>query len=115
MRPTLVYTAARLAIFVVALVVIYLIGARGLVAIALAVLVSGLISFIALSRQRDAMSRSIVGKMREFGTRIDEGARVEDEAAPDAETASGDAASTESGGGDAARRAVPPETVEGRR
>jgi hypothetical protein len=54
--------------------------------VALALLVSGIISFVVLSRQRDAMSTSLSARLRgmraragEFGSRIDEGAKAEDE------------------------------------
>jgi cell division protein FtsW (lipid II flippase) len=98
MRSVLAYTAARIVLFVVALGIVYLAGARGLLALAIAVLASGLVSFVLLSRQRDAVSGVLVSRfrgfrqprdrparpgrlpsrLREFGQRIDEGTRAED-------------------------------------
>jgi Mn2+/Fe2+ NRAMP family transporter len=86
MPPVLAYSAARLGLFLAALALLYLAGARGLLLVALALLVSGIISFVVLSRQRDAMSTSLSARLRgmraragEFGSRIDEGAKAEDE------------------------------------
>ena len=61
MRATIAYTGARLVLFAVALGLIYLIGARGLLLFALALLVSGIASYVLLSRMRDAISSSISG------------------------------------------------------
>jgi uncharacterized protein (DUF58 family) len=97
MRPAVAYTSARILLFVVALAVLYLIGARGLILLALALLVSGLVSYVVLSKARDRMSASLAARagaaragrggrvsrvrsrMREFGQRLDEGTQVEDE------------------------------------
>ena len=86
MRTVAVYTLSRLALFAATFGVLYLLGARGLLAIALAVLISGLISFVLLSRQRDALSGSVIGvvrrtreRTREFSARLDEGAAAEDD------------------------------------
>jgi Mn2+/Fe2+ NRAMP family transporter len=86
MRPALAYSLARFGLFLAALLLLYLIGARGLLLVALALLVSGIISFVVLSRQRDAMSSSLSTRLRgmrarvaEFGGRLDEGAKAEDE------------------------------------
>lgn len=68
MRSVIAYNAARLGLFVAVAGVMYLLGARGLLLLAAAVVVSGLISFVLLSRQRDAMSEAIttrLGRARE--------------------------------------------------
>lgn len=85
-RPALVYTSARILLFVAAVLLLYLVGARGLLLAALALLVSGIASFVVLSRQRDAMSASLTARLGRakthvtgFGKRIDEGAAAEDE------------------------------------
>jgi Mn2+/Fe2+ NRAMP family transporter len=78
MRAALAYSTARAALFIAALGGFYLAGARGLLLLALAALVSGLISFVLLSRQRDAMSGALTSKAREFRERIEAGARTED-------------------------------------
>jgi Protein of unknown function (DUF4229) len=100
MRATLAYSSARILLFIVAVVVLYVIGARGLVLLALALLVSGLASFLVLSKARDRMSASLSSRLtarqenredqpakttgvraryREFRERLDEGTTVEDQ------------------------------------
>ncbi|HCU97587.1 MAG TPA: DUF4229 domain-containing protein [Actinobacteria bacterium] len=79
MRATFAYTTARILLFVAATGLFYLAGARGLLLLVLAVGVSGIVSYIVLSRQRDAMSGALVNRFRSIRTRIDEGARAEDE------------------------------------
>jgi TctA family transporter len=85
MRTALVYTSARFVLFLVALVVLYFAGARGLLLAALALLVSGIASFVLLSRQRDVMSGALSSRLRgvrnragELRTRLNEGSRAED-------------------------------------
>jgi hypothetical protein len=79
MRATLAYTAARILLFVAVLGVLYLVRVRGVLLLGIAVLVSGLISFFLLSRQRDAMSGAITARIGSFRHRLDEGTRAEDE------------------------------------
>jgi len=79
MRPTLAYTSARILLFIAALVLLYLAGARGALLLALAIVVSGVVSFIVLSRQRDQMSGALVSRLRNWRSRLDEGARAEDD------------------------------------
>ena len=79
MRATLVYTAVRFVLFAVAVGLIYLAGARGLLLIALALLVSGAASYVLLSRMRDTMAGSISRRIESVRSRIDEGSRVEDD------------------------------------
>jgi hypothetical protein len=81
MRATIAYTTARILLFVAATVLLYLIGARGLLLLALALLVSGIVSYVVLSRQRDAMSGAFARRFRSFRSRLDEGASAEDEPA----------------------------------
>jgi Protein of unknown function (DUF4229) len=50
-RPIAIYTAARLAVFVVLASVLYLLGLRGLLLLALAVLLSMPLSYLLLGRQ----------------------------------------------------------------
>ena len=80
MSPVLTYSLLRLAIFAVTLLVLYLLGARGLLLLALAVLVSGLVSFLALSRQRDAMSGVLVRRLERTRQRMQEAETREDAA-----------------------------------
>ena len=86
MRTTLAYTSARILLLVVSLVLLYLVGARGLLLLALACLVSGIASFVLLSRQRDRMSGALMARIRTgrgrvagFRARLEEGARAEDD------------------------------------
>jgi predicted RND superfamily exporter protein len=57
--PTLKYTVMRLGLFVAVLALAYLLGARGLLAFALAVLVSAMLSFVLLRGQRDAVASQV--------------------------------------------------------
>ena len=79
MRATFAYTAARILLFAVALGLIYLAGARGLLLFALALVVSGAASYILLSRMRDNMAGSIGRRIDSVRSRIDQGAGVEDD------------------------------------
>jgi hypothetical protein len=86
MRATLAYTSARILLLVVSVIVLYLAGARGLLLLALACVVSGIASFVLLSRQRDIMSGALLARIRTgrrraagFRARIEESARAEDE------------------------------------
>jgi hypothetical protein len=85
MRTALTYTLSRLLLFVAVLLLLDLAGARGLLLIALALLISGLLSYVLLSRQRDAMAGSLFGRLSgrarragSFRSRLAEGARAED-------------------------------------
>ncbi len=86
MRATLAYTTARILLFVVSMILLYLVGARSLLLVALALLVSGIASFVLLSKQRDKMSGALIGRLRNgreraagLRARLEEGARAEDE------------------------------------
>jgi hypothetical protein len=80
------YSSARILLLVVAVVLLYLAGARGLLLLALAFVISGIASFVLLSRQRDVISRALSarigsgrGRLAEYRARIEEGARAEDD------------------------------------
>jgi len=86
MRATLAYTSARILLLVVSIILLYLIGARGLLLLALACVMSGIASFVLLSRQRDVMSSALMNRIRNgqrraagFRARLEEGARAEDD------------------------------------
>jgi TctA family transporter len=86
MRATLAYTSARILLLVVSMILLYLAGARGVLLLALAFLVSGILSFVLLSRQRDVMSGALITRLRNgrtraasFRARIEEGTRAEDD------------------------------------
>jgi hypothetical protein len=100
MRAFLVYNAARLGLFIVALGLLYLIGVGGLMLWALALIISGIASYIVLSRLRDRVSQSVnsrvqraTAKATDIKQRIEEGARAEDD---DAATPATSAASKRS-------------------
>ncbi len=85
MRATLAYTSARIVLLVVSVVLLYLVGARGLLLLALAFVVSGIASFVLLSRQRDVMSGALMARLKSrrprgpgVRARLEEGARAED-------------------------------------
>jgi hypothetical protein len=79
MRATFAYSLARFLLFVVALWLVYLAGARGLLLFGLALVISGIISLIVLSRLRDVMSGAITSRISSFRGRLDEGSRAEDD------------------------------------
>jgi Protein of unknown function (DUF4229) len=86
MRTTLTYTSARIVLLVVSALLLYLAGARGLLLLVLACAVSGVASFVLLSRQRDIMSGALMARLKSRGprsgglrSRLEEGARAEDE------------------------------------
>ena len=86
MRATIAYTSARILLLVVAVILLYLAGARGLLLLALAFVVSGIASFVLLSRQRDIMSGALLARFKNgrkraagFRARLEEGARAEDD------------------------------------
>ena len=98
MRTGLAYTAARILILVIALVLLSLAGARGILLLALAFVVSALASYVLLSRQRETMAgalnrrlskatRRVTGKAAEFRERIQEGAAAEDDDADEEQPA----------------------------
>lgn len=62
MRTVLTYTIARLALLAAAGAAMYLAGARGLLLVALAFLISGLFSYVLLSKQRDALAAALRGQ-----------------------------------------------------
>ena len=86
MRATLAYTSARILLLVVAVILLYLAGARGFLLLVLAFAVSGIVSFVLLSRQRDIMSGALMARIKNgrervtgFRARLEEGARAEDD------------------------------------
>ena len=86
-HPALVYTAARVVLFLLVLLVLSLTGISGLLLWALAFVISALLSYVLLSGQRDAMSNVLSNRLsrrRERGSgglraRLEEGAKMEDE------------------------------------
>ena len=86
MRAALAYTSARIVLLAVSAILLYLAGARGLLLLVLAFVVSGIASFVLLSRQRDVMSGALLTRLRNgraraggFRARLEEGTRAEDD------------------------------------
>ncbi len=79
MRAMFTYSSARILLFAIALGLLYLVGARGLLLVGLALAISGIVSFVLLSRLRDVMSGSITSRIGRFRERLDEGSRAEDD------------------------------------
>jgi hypothetical protein len=73
-------------LLVVSVFLLYLAGARGILLLALAFAISGVASFVLLSRQRDVMSGALMARLKNrrprtgggFRARLEEGARAED-------------------------------------
>ncbi len=76
----LAYSGARIGLFLgIWIVLAWLSPIKGLLAAALALVLSGAISMLALNRQRDAMSKSIAGFFGRMNARIDASTRAEDQ------------------------------------
>src|SRR5438046_2862510 len=83
MRSVIAYTSARILIFAVTTGLLALITPmkkEPLVLLAVSVLISGIISYVLLSRQRDVMSASVVASVR-HGRRKFDAARTKEDAA----------------------------------
>jgi len=79
MRATFSYTALRLGLFVVVFLVLYVAGARSILLLGLALVISGVISYFVLSPQRNAMAGAIGKRVGNFRNRLDAGTRAEDD------------------------------------
>lgn len=93
-HPVLVYTAARLGLLILVGLPLYLAGARGLLLLVAAFLISGLLSLILLDGTRSRFSGTVSGFFQRINDRIDAAARAEDhdeepaeQAAPSADKA----------------------------
>ena len=78
MRATLSYTLLRILIFFAVALILALFGVHGLTLIAVALIISAIISLPLLSRVRDRMSTSLAGRIGRFGAKLDEGTGRED-------------------------------------
>lgn len=79
MRATLYYTVLRLALFAAVFGLLFLVGARSLLLLAGAILISGVLSYFLLNSQRTAMSGAISRRVTGFRDRLDAGTRAEDD------------------------------------
>lgn len=78
-HPFLVYTAARILVFLAAAGILYLVGARGILLVLLALIVSGLVSFVLLSSLRDRVSERVATRMDASRERREQAAAAEDD------------------------------------
>lgn len=79
MRGLIVYTGLRVALFLAAWLIVQLVTPwRGLLAIAVAIVVSGVVGFFLLDRSRDKASASVWGIFRRINERIERNALEED-------------------------------------
>jgi hypothetical protein len=79
MRATLYYTVLRLGLFAVVLLLLYAAGAHSLLLLGGAILISGVISYFVLIRQRTAMAGAIGKRVSNFRERLDAGTKGEDQ------------------------------------
>jgi Protein of unknown function (DUF4229) len=97
MRTAFAYTSARILMFGCAVILLHLAGARGLLLLGLALVISALGSYILLNKQRQLIADKLNGRLgrvsknvTEFRARLDEGTRSEDaEDSADAADAAG--------------------------
>jgi len=92
-HPFLIYSALRFGLLLIAGVVCYLLGARGILLILLAFLISAIASFILLVPQRDAVGQRTGAYFRRLNQRIEDSKTAEDDLVD--EQAANDAAQTD--------------------
>ena len=67
--PMLVYSASRFGVLLACLVVLYVLGARQLLLVALALLLSMLLSYVLLRGQREALASSVLERREKLRQR----------------------------------------------
>ncbi len=87
MRTAFAYTSARILMFGVSVIVLYMAGARGLLLLGLGLVISALGSYILLNKQRQVIADKLNGRLSrvgakatEFRERLEEGSTAEDPA-----------------------------------
>jgi hypothetical protein len=78
MRATLTYTLLRLLIFLAVAIILALFGVHGITLLAVALIISSIISLPVLSKLRDRMSGSLSGRADRFRSKLDAGTKAED-------------------------------------
>ena len=78
MRATLTYSLLRLLIFVAVGLILALFGVHGITLLAVALVISSIISLLLLSKLRDRMSTSLSGRIARFGSKLEAGTKAED-------------------------------------
>lgn len=85
MRTAFAYTSARILMFGVSVIVLYLAGARGILLLGLGLVISALGSYILLNKQREIIAAKLNGRLSragskaaEFRARLEAGTAAED-------------------------------------
>jgi len=73
------YTVARVALFLACWGVLWLVGAKGVLGALIAIVVSGLISYVVLDKVRDRFAAAVVGGIRNLRIRRAVGKAAEDD------------------------------------
>lgn len=103
MRTAFAYTSARILMFGISVIVLYMAGARGILLLGLGLVISALGSYILLNKQRQVIADKLNGRLSrvgskatEFRARLEAGAEAEDQETEDQEeVTAGPAASAE--------------------
>jgi membrane protein implicated in regulation of membrane protease activity len=82
MRQFWTYTLARLALVAVIGGLLWLVGARGPLLVVLAFLISGVLSYVVLARQRGALARTVESRAQRIRERMAEAETAEDDDPP---------------------------------
>ena len=72
MRTAFAYTSARILMFGVAVILLYLAGARGLLLLGLGLVISALASYILLNKQRQVIAGKLNGRLGRVGAKASE-------------------------------------------
>jgi UPF0716 family protein affecting phage T7 exclusion len=85
MRTAFAYTSARILMFGISVIVLYMLGARGILLLGLGLVISALGSYILLNKQRQVVADKLNGRLSrvgakatEFRSRLEEGTTAED-------------------------------------
>jgi hypothetical protein len=91
LRTAFVYTSARIIMFGASVLVLFWAGARGLLLLGLALIISALLSYVLLNKQRTIIADRLNGRLSrvgrkagEFSRRLNDGAALEDADGDDA-------------------------------
>ena len=96
MRTAFAYTSARILMFGCSVILLYAAGARGLLLLGLGLVISALLSYVLLNKQRQIIAGRLNGRLSKVGAkataplaelraRLEEGTRAEDATAEKAE------------------------------
>ncbi len=77
--PVLIYSASRFLLFAACVMVLAVLGARGLLLFVLGFLISGLLSYVLLGGPRNQMAARVAGRASRLQASMDERTRAEDE------------------------------------